>query len=150
LLGSLGYPGFEYLAGPRTAVNPAAVVLAALKAHKVSARVTEALPWVLARFSELDWDWLLAEAKLANLQNRLGYLVSLAKQLAEASHDLPALNALEAALVRLEDARLVKEDTLGREVTDVERQYLRQQRPELAAHWNVLTTLRAEDLRYAH
>src|SRR5262245_15490908 len=28
LLGSLGYPGFAYLAGPRTTANPAAVVLA--------------------------------------------------------------------------------------------------------------------------
>jgi transcriptional regulator with XRE-family HTH domain len=148
LLGSLGYPGFEYLAGPRTAANPASVVLAALKAQHVSSRVTEAVPWVLVRFPDLDWNWLVAEAKLANVQNRLGYLVSVAKQVAEAGHDATTLNVLEAARVRLEDARLAKEDTLGRDVTEVERQYLRQHRPETAAHWNLLTTLRAEDLRY--
>jgi transcriptional regulator with XRE-family HTH domain len=148
LLGSLGYPGFEYLAGPRTAANPAAVVLAALKAPRVSARVTEALPWVLTRFPDLDWNWLVAEAKQANVQNRLGYLVSVAKQVADAGHDATTLNVLDAARVRLEDARLAKEDTLGRNLTEVERQYLRQHRPETAAHWNLLTTLRAEDLRY--
>lgn len=148
LLGSLGYPGFEYLARPRTVANPAAVVLAALNAPKATARVTEALPWVLAHFPELDWAWLVREAKLANLQNKLGYLVSLAKHLAEAKNDAMAANALEAAGRQLEDARLAKEDTLGREVTEAERRYFREHRPEAAAHWNLLTTLRAEDLRY--
>jgi transcriptional regulator with XRE-family HTH domain len=148
LLGSLGYAGFEYLAAPRTVANPAAVVLAALKAPRVPARVTEAVPWVLVQFPDLDWDWLVAEAKLANVQNRLGYLVSVAKQVAEARNEPTALKSLEAARVRLEEARLAKEDTLGRDVTDVERRYLRQHRPETAAHWNLLTTLGVEDLRY--
>jgi transcriptional regulator with XRE-family HTH domain len=148
LLGSLGYPGFEYLAGPRTVANPAAVVLAALKAPRVAARVTEALPWVLVRFPDLDWDWLLAEAKLANVQNRLGYLVSLAKQLAKAKNDATTAKTLEAAQLQLDEARLAKEDTLGRDVTEVERQYFREHRPQAAAYWNLLTTLRAEDLRY--
>ncbi len=148
LLGSLRYPGFEYLARRGRAANPAAVVLAALKAPGVSARVTEALPWVLARFPNLDWNWLVAEAKLANVQNKLGYLVSVAKQVAAVRKAAPAVSALESAQVRLEEARLVKEDVLGRNVTEVERQYLRQHRPEAAAHWNLLTTLRADGLRY--
>jgi hypothetical protein len=148
LLGSLGYPGFEYLASPRTVANPAAVVLAALTARQVPARVTEALPWVLARFLDLDWDWLVARAKLANVQNRLGYLASLATQLAEARNDTTPSKALRAAQAQLEEARLAKEDTLGRNVTDAERQYFRQHRPDEAAHWNLLTTLRVEDLRY--
>lgn len=149
LLGSLGYPGYEYLAGPRTAANPAAVVLAGLKASAATPRVTEALPWVLTHFPGLDWEWLVREVKLANLQNRLGYLVSLAKHLAEARQDATAVDALDEARRQLEDARLAKEDTLGRQVTEAERQYFRQHRPEAAARWNLLTTLRAEDLRYA-
>ena len=123
-------------------------MLAALKAEHVSARVTEALPWVLARFPDLDWNWLVAEAKLANAQNRLGYLVSVATQVAKSWNDAAAVRALDAARAHLEEARLAKEDTLGREVTDVERHYLRQHRPEAAAHWNLLTTLRADNLRY--
>lgn len=34
-------------------------------------------------------------------------------------------------------------------LTDVEKRHLRTHRPEAAAHWNLLTRLRAEDLRYA-
>jgi hypothetical protein len=113
------------------------------------ARVTEALPWALVKFPDLDWDWLVAEAKLANAQNRLGYLVSLARQVEETKNDAKVLNALDRVYLELEDARLAKEDTLGRDVTDAERQYFRQHRPESAAHWNLLTTLRASDLRYA-
>jgi transcriptional regulator with XRE-family HTH domain len=149
LLGALGYPGFEYLAQSGALSNPAAVVLTALKARDVSARVTEALPWVLVRFSDLDWGWLVAQAKLANVQNRLGYVVSLARQLAGARNNAKAAKALEAAQVQLEEARLAKEDTLSRSVTEVERRHLRQHRPDSAAHWNLLTTLRVEDLRYA-
>jgi len=148
LLGSLGYPAFEYLADRRTLANPAAVVLASLKSPDVSARVTEALPWVLVKFSGLDWDWLLAETKLANVQNRLGYLVCLARQVAEMSNDARAVGPLEAARVQLEEARLAKEDTLGRHLTEAEKHHLRQHRPDVAEHWNVLTTLRARDLRY--
>lgn len=128
--------------------NPAAVVLAALNAADVPSRVTEAVPWVLARFPDLDWDWLVAQAKLTNVQNRLGYLASLAARLVATKHDPTVLSALDQARRHLEDARLAKEDTLGREVTDVERDFLRQHRPDEARHWNLLTTLRAEDLRY--
>jgi hypothetical protein len=148
LLGSLGYPAFEYLADRRTVTNPAAVVLTALTSSDVPARVTEALPWVLVKFSDLNWDWLLREAKLANVQNRLGYLVSLAKQVSESQNETQALERLEAARVRLEEARLAKEDSLGRRLTEVERHHLRHERSDVAKHWNLLTTLRANDLRY--
>jgi transcriptional regulator with XRE-family HTH domain len=147
LLGALGYSGFAYLGDPRAVANPAAVVLAALKARDVPARVTEALPWVLVTFADLDWRWLVNEAKLANLQNRLGYLVELATQVALAKGG-SMTGKLEDAQAHLEDARLAKEDTLGRELTGAEREHLRQHRPDAAAHWNLLTTLRAEDLRY--
>jgi transcriptional regulator with XRE-family HTH domain len=148
LLGTLGYRGFAYLWDRRAVANPAAVVLAALKPRSVPARVTEALPWVLVTFADLDWNWLLNETKLANLQNRLGFVVTLAKQVAQSKGHLTAAKKLEDAQARLEDARLVKEDTLGRELTDVERRHLRQHRTDVAAHWNLLTSLRAEDLRY--
>ena len=86
--------------------------------------------------------------KLANLQNRLGYVVALASELEGAGNGARLLPHLEPVRVQLEEARLVKEDTLGRNVTEVERQYVRQHRPDAAAHWNLLTTLRVEDLRY--
>jgi transcriptional regulator with XRE-family HTH domain len=148
LLGGLGYPGFAYLADPRAVANPAAVVLAALQTKSVPARVTEALPWVLATFVDLDWNWLLAQAKLSNLQNRLGYLVHLGRQVAEKRGDLGTAARLTEVESRLEEARLVKEDVLGRDLTAVEQRHFREHRPSAAAHWNLLTNLRAEDLRY--
>ena len=59
------------------------------------------------------------------------------------------MNRLLAVERKLEDARLAKEDTLGRTMTEAERRYVRDERPPAAAHWNLLTRLRAEDLRYA-
>lgn len=149
LLGSLGYPGFAYLADPNEVTNPASLLVAALRQANVPARVTEALPWLLTRFVDLDWDWLVNEAKRWNVQNRLGYLVSLAVDLARRRDDSAALSRLERVEQQLEDARLAKEDTLGRTLTESERRYLREHRPATAAHWNLLTSLRADDLRYA-
>lgn len=147
-LGSLGYPGFEYLGHARAVENPAAVVFGALRGPNTPSRVTEALPWVLLTYWHLDWDWLLDHVRLVNCQNRLGFLVALTKQLAEQRSDSAAHHALEQVEQRLEDARLVKEDSMGRALTDVERDYFRAVRPEVAAHWNVLTTLDAGRLRY--
>lgn len=149
LLGTLGYPGFAYLADSRAVVNPAEVVLSALTASDVPARVTEALPWVLMTFVDLPWDWLVAHAKLANAQNRLGYLVSVAKQAADRAGRTQAAGTLASVEAELEEARLAKEDTLAQRLTDAEKRHLRTHRPEAAAHWNLLTRLRAEDLRYA-
>jgi hypothetical protein len=149
LLGSLGYPGFAYLSNPHDVRNPAGVLLAAVRHANVPARVTEALPWLLMRFVDLDWDWLVNEAKRWNTQNRLGYLVSLAMDVARRRDDSGTVGRLERVQQQLEDARLAKEDTLGRTLTESERRYLREHRPATAAHWNLLTSLRADDLRYA-
>jgi hypothetical protein len=97
----------------------------------------------------MDLGWLVDQAKLANVQNRLGFLVSLACELTQKRGDPGAMNRLLAVERRLEDARLAKEDTLGRALTETERRHLRDQRPPAAAHWNLLTRLRADSLRYA-
>lgn len=149
LLGGLGYPGFAYLANSRDVENPAAVVLAGLQAHIVPARVTEALPWVLVTFVDLQWDWLVDQAKLANVQNRLGYLVTLGRDVAEKRGNSAAAKTLAGVEPKLQDARLAKEDTLGRELTEVERRYLREHRPPAAVHWNLLTSLRAGSTLWA-
>src|SRR5580704_1448506 len=74
-------PGFAYLRNRRP-MNPADLLLRALRASDVDARVVEALPWVLLKYPDLDWAWLLRESKVDDLQNRLGFLVSVARQLA--------------------------------------------------------------------
>ena len=49
----------------------------------------------------------------------------------------------------LERSRLAKEDTLCHDsLTEVERKWLRANRPAEAAHWNLLTDMKAENLAH--
>jgi hypothetical protein len=103
----------------------------------------------MVSFPDLDWDWLLDSVKRGNLQNRLGYLVSVASDYARTRGDLAVSERLQAVAVRLEEARLAKEDTLAASVTEAERRHYRAHRPAAAAHWNLLTGFGAHQLRYA-
>ena len=141
-LGALGYTGFQYH-GRRRRLNPAELVLRTLRSRDVDARVVEALPWVLVRYPNLDWRWLLHEAKADDLQNRLGFLVTLARQLAERKGDSDTMQELEARERELENSRLQRDDAFRSSMTEVERRWLREHRPAEAAHWNVLTNLTA-------
>jgi len=148
-LGRLGFPGFVHLTAREPLTNPTAVVLRAVTLDTVPARVVEALPWVLVRFADMDWSWLVDHVKLANCQNRLGYLVHLSRELASRSANVDAVSRLEAVERQLSDARLLKVDAFRRDLTDAERRYLTENRPAEAVYWNLLTRLRVEDLRYA-
>ena len=148
-LAALGYPGYAHLT-PREGVNPALVVLQALSAENVDARVTEALPWVLLRYPDLDWDWLVEKVRLRNLQNKLGFLVGVAQDLAKRREGSSSMvGQLAKAEGELEQARLVAETTLGRAMPPAERKWLRKNRTLQATHWNVLSTLSADRLPYA-
>ena len=83
--GSPSAPGYEPLAHVRRAraVNPAELLVRTLRNRRVEARVVEALPWLLVRYPDLDWKWLVSSAKQHDLQNRLGFVVTLARELAE-------------------------------------------------------------------
>ena len=149
-LASLGYPGFEHVRS-KTVSNPAEVVLAAVVRQDLDTRLVEALPWVLSAYTDLNWEWLRDRAKLHNAQNRLGYLVHLAKQTARA---LPEHAGAAQVLSRwendLEEARLAREGTLCRDsMPERERAWLRTNRPEAAVHWGLLTSLSADQLPYA-
>ena len=148
-LAALGYPGYGHVRATRP-VNPARMVLEALSQDNLDARVAAALPWVFLKYSDLDWKWLLAHAKLRNLQNRLGFLVALARDVAAGQPRWVQASARLAAVEReLERARLVSESTLCREgMPAAERQWLLEQRSSQGRHWNVLTSLASEHLRY--
>ena len=144
----LGYPGFSHLRRGRPRRNPAAVLLDALATEGLDPRTAEVLPWLLLTFPELDWEWLVPQAKQRDLQNRLGYVVSLARGVADLQ-GLEQASALEAREALLERSRLVREDVFGRSsLTEAERRWLRSNRPPAAAHWNVLSDLRPEHLVY--
>jgi DNA-binding XRE family transcriptional regulator len=148
-LGSLGYPGFAYLKRG-THWHPAQVVLSGLQQSNLEARLAEALPWVVLHYPTLNWTWLVEHAKLNNVQNRLGFVLTLARALAERARDSATASKLRGVEEQLERARLVREDTLGREaMTTAERRWLHDRRSPEATHWNLLTDLSAERLPYA-
>jgi transcriptional regulator with XRE-family HTH domain len=148
-LGGLGYPGFAYRRA-RARHNPAEVLFSALNERDLDARVAEALPWLALSFFDMDWDWLVRNAKLHDRQNRLGFTVSLARDVAEAKHDNRRAQELRPCVQVLEGSRLAREDTFCHDsMTDAERAWLRQNRSPLAEHWNLLTDLKGKQLAYA-
>ena len=136
---NLGYPPFRHLRRGRTA-NPALVLLAVLSSNAVEVRVIEALPWILGEYIDLDWDWLVRECKLRDLQNRLGFLITLLQRAARKESNRVWEQRLGPIAEILNRARLAREDTLCQEnLTFAERRWLRRHRSAEARHWNLLT-----------
>lgn len=149
-LAALGYPAFAPVRSDDMR-NPAQVVFTAVIQRDLDTRLVEALPWIMGKYTDLDWQWLRDHVKLRNTQNRLGYIVYLAKEVvasrAKAGHEMKTLSAWERDL---EEARLAREDTLCRDsMPQRERSWLRSHRPPTAKHWNLLTSLTPEQLPYA-
>ena len=148
-LAGLGYPGFAHLR-ERRRHNPAEVLLHALNESDMDSRVVEGLPWLVVRYADMDWDWLVQNAKVSDRQNRLGFVATLALQLAAKSTDAQRSRKLTEYVRVLDHSRLVKEDTLCHDsLTEAERKWLRANRPAEAKHWNLLTDMKAENLPHA-
>lgn len=150
-LGRLGYPGYAYLKHKDAMRHPAEVLLAGLTRHDLEPRLVEALPWLLLRHEGLDLGRLVDDARARNLQNRLGFMVVLARQVAERKkgfeNRLPDLRRLEEVL---EPSRLAREEPFGQgHVHERLRGWLKKHRSSAAKHWNLLTDLRVEHLPYA-
>ena len=147
-LGALGYPGFAYLRG-KPKRNPAQLLFHSLNQSDLDARVVEALPWLTSRYVDMDWEWLMRNAKLNDRQNRLGFVVSLAAKLADKAGDAGRSKKLTDYQALMDRSRLVREDTLCYEsMTEAERKWLRQNRPPEAEHWNLLTDLDVRHFAY--
>ncbi len=149
-LSALGYPPFAYVAPHPRPENPAALLLWALDAPDLEARLAEGLPWLLLAFADLDVAWLVREAKLHELQNRLGFLTTIAHALA-LKHPRFAHRAQDLAqlLATLEPVRLEREDPFFEPLTSPQaRDLLLQIRTADAVHWRVLTYWKAEHLNY--
>ena len=148
-LSGLGYPSFAHLRAEQT--NPAVLVLQSIVQRDLEVRLTEALPWVLGTYPNLNWSWLIDQVKLKDVQNRLGFLVGMAKELAVSRGKFrSATEPLSAVEVKLEHSRLAREDTLCREsMPGAERRWLTSNRSPLAKHWNLLTRLTVDQLSYA-
>jgi transcriptional regulator with XRE-family HTH domain len=150
-LAALGYPGFAHLI-PRRWVpkNPAQVLLDTLERDDLEGRVVEALPWLVLKYWPLDQGWLVREAKLRDLQNRLGFVVTLARDLAERQDDADKATALVHLEAQLEGSRLAREEPLCRaSMPEAERRWLVDHRSADARRWNLLTDWTADALRHA-
>jgi hypothetical protein len=81
---------------------------------------------------------LVRQAKLHNLQNRMGFLIQLA---------VPSSPEMQRALDELDEARLLAEATFRWDsMPPATRKWMRENRSSEAAHWNVVTRIRPEDL----
>jgi transcriptional regulator with XRE-family HTH domain len=141
-LALLEYPGFAHLRKGGQKVNPAEYLLTALVKRNLEARVAEGLPWLVRRYPEMPRDWLVREARVRNLQNRLGFVVTLSR-LAAGQNDDP--QPLEQTLA---DSKLAKEDSFCKELSEAERRWLVENSSREARQWNLLSDLRPDMLRY--
>jgi DNA-binding XRE family transcriptional regulator len=149
-LADLGYPPFAHLKESRRQVDPATLLLRALLQPDVDARVTEGLPWVSANYqASVDWDWMVRQAKLSNLQNRLGFLLDLSLAMVRRGISGGAGAPFEQARSDLDEARLLNEASFCWDsMPEATRGWMRANRGPEAQHWNVVTRLRSEDLPY--
>ena len=106
---------------------------------------------VSAQVLEHGQELAVEQAKFHDLQNRLGFVVSLARNAGrratptDPQHDA-ALEELEFALKR---SLLAREEPLGKpKLSQAEHKWLKRFRPKEARVWNLLTNWRPEMLRY--
>ncbi len=150
-LARLGYPGLAYRRKPGELRNPVELLLVGLSAEDLDPRLVEALPWLLLKFAGFSTEEIVARAKSMDIQNRLGFTVSLARRVAERNlmyrDREDELRRLEQALER---SRLAREDTFGPgNMSERMRKWIRKNRSPEAEHWNLLTDLKLEHLPYA-
>jgi len=149
-LADLGYPGFAHLRRKRQRrKNPADVLLTGLHANDRDARVVEAFPWLVLAFPDMNWKDLTRTAKIYDLQNRLGYIVSVARLVAEDRGEAEKTAKLRSYEETLAHSRLMREDTLCNEsMTNPERRWLAVNRPDEARKWNLLAGLLTRHLNH--
>lgn len=149
-LANFGYPGFEHFRNDEPAWNPGQFLVMALSQNNLDRRVAEALPWLVLNYPELNWEWVRREAKVKDLQNRLGFTLALARKLAEGKGRPEAVRGLKQQEEVLHRSLLAKEDTYSNErMTQAERSWLRANRPPEAAAWNVLSDMETNYLTHA-
>jgi len=146
---SLGYPGYAYLRRRHSKKNPSEVLVTALTQNDLEPRLVEALPWLPLHYWNMDFSWAVEQAKILDVQNRLGFVVSLARQMSEAGRSPERTRVLSDVENRLDRSRLAREDDfMSPPSGQVEREWVMQHRSDEAKHWNLVTDLRPEHLNY--
>ncbi len=145
----LGYPAFAHVKAATTR-KPEQVLLDALNSSDLDPRVAEGLPWLVLNYVDMDWDWLVRNAKLQDRQNRLGFAVSLAAEVADGKRESEKAQRLHGYMELLNRVRLAREDTFCHDsMTQVELAWLRDHRSSVASHWHLLSDMESKHLGYA-
>jgi len=148
-LATLGYKGFSHYK-PSRQKNPADVLLSALNADNRDARLIEALPWLVLAFPDMEWHDVKRVVKMYDLQNRLGFVLSVALGLAEQRQDKSTAATLSRREADLVPSMLVREGTLCNDkMTNAERRWLATNRTDDARRWRILASLSPQLVRYA-
>lgn len=92
-LAAAGYPGFSYMSGEANC-KLAELLLSALVRDELDSRIAESLPWLVLTYHDMDWDWVTREAKIHDVTNRLGFTVTLARELAQQQRKLNNVQSL--------------------------------------------------------
>lgn len=147
-LAALGYPEFKQ-SGKKYSADPSSLLLTALRQPVLARNVAEALPWVALSY-EVEISDILIRARIHDLQNRLGYVLTLARKVAERQKDfIGRRKALSEMRMNLLPARLAREDSLclGQAGSE-EQEAARNSRPDFAVFWNMLDDFTPEDLPF--
>jgi transcriptional regulator with XRE-family HTH domain len=148
-LAGLGYPGFSYMS-TRATWNPAELLVLALTKEDLESRVAEALPWLAFAYPNMNWDWVVQQTKLHDAQNRLGFVLTLARSLAERTNNANAVKNLYEVEKALRASVLLRELTFCHEhMSKAERRWLKEKSSPEAKQWNVLSDLSPEHLSHA-
>jgi transcriptional regulator with XRE-family HTH domain len=143
---AVGYPRFSHLKREQP-TNPAQILFCAFQNENIDSRIFESLPWVVFTFPKLDWVKLTQYAKLHDFQNRLGFVVNLARQIAEKAGDIAKSEFLSDIEHNLAKSRLIKEDAMAN-LTEAEKSYLKTNRSKEAKYWRILSDLSINHLDY--
>lgn len=141
-LSTLGYAPFGHVSPARVKPAPDVLLLSVLGQPDADSRVVEALPWLVRTYAPtMNFPWLVQQAKLGNLQNRMGFLFQ-----ATGCQRTDLVEAVEA----LDRARLLGEATLCWDsMPAATRKWMREHRSPMAEHWNLVTTLQPEQSQHA-
>jgi transcriptional regulator with XRE-family HTH domain len=146
-LGTLGYPKFAFLKS-NLKKNPLEVLFLALKTDDLESRLVEALPWLIFTYADLDWEKLFKLSKINDLQNKLGFVICLARRVAEQLKDQQKVAFLQEREVELSNSRLFQEAAFSRNITETEINWLKNNRSKDAKFWRVLSDLEVKHLDY--
>lgn len=148
-LAGLGYPGFAYMKA-RATWNPAELLVVALSKDDLEPRAAEALAWLALRYRDADWNWVVRETKLRDEQNRLGFVVTLVRELAQEKGDAATTDKFLSLEHQLERCKLAYVGTFCHEsMSQAEKRWLREKSSTEARQWNLLSDLAPEHLVHA-